>query len=253
MDSDHEFYDMYSADEEEDSNNVDESNIVTYEQKNYKILKDFDIRQLVKEDISKISAILSVPRDVSLALLRRYNWKVDRANEEWFANEQEVRKSIGMFLCDNDNNNYVPVSKKSKKNDNIVNCGICFEEYNDVVYATCRKHPFCKLCWEKYIGASINYSGPNKCLALRCPDPSCEAMVGESIIVELASEIDKSKYYDYLFRSYIEENKKTKWCPYPGCECAIEFEIGSDDYSVICDCSNGFCWNCLEEIQIAIW
>ncbi|TMW86750.1 hypothetical protein EJD97_020929 [Solanum chilense] len=229
MDSDHEFYDMYSADEEEDPNNVDESNIDIDKQKNYKILKDFDIRQLVKEDISKISTILSVPRDVSLALLRRYNWKVDRANEEWFANEQEVRKAIGMFLCDNDNNNYVSVSKKSKNNDNIVNCGICFEEYNDVVYATCRKHPFCKLCWEKYIGASINYSGPNKCLDLRCPDPSCEAMVGESIIVELASEIDKSKYYDYLFRSYIEENKKTKWCPYPGCECAIEFEIGSDE------------------------
>ncbi|KAH0724216.1 hypothetical protein KY284_000081 [Solanum tuberosum] len=251
MDSDHEIYDMYSDDEdEEDSTNIDESNIVFYKQKNYKILKDFDIRRLVEEAISKISTILSVPRDVSLALLRRYNWKVDRANEEWFANEQEVRKSIGMFLCDN-NNNYVSVSKKTKKtnNDAFVNCGICFEEYDDMVYATCNKHPFCKVCWEGYISASINDGGPNKCLALRCPDPSCEAMVGESMVVELASEKDKSKYYDYLFRSYIEENKKIKWCPYPGCECVVEFEIGSDDYSVICDCSNGFCWNCLEEIH----
>ncbi|XP_055815357.1 probable E3 ubiquitin-protein ligase ARI8 [Solanum dulcamara] len=248
MDYDHEIYDMYSDEEEEDIS-IDES-IVSHKQKNYKILKDSDIRQLVKEDISKISTILSIPEDVSLALLRRYNWKIDRANEEWFANEQEVRKSIGMLF---DNNiNYVPKTKKANNNI-LVTCGICFEEYysmdDNIVFATCNKHPFCKVCWECYISVSINDGGPNKCLVLRCPDPSCEAMVGESMIVELALEKDKLKYYDYLFRSYIEENKKIKWCPSPGCECAIEFEVGSENYSVICDCSNGFCWNCLEEIH----
>lgn len=64
MDSDHEIYDMYSDEEEEDIS-IDES-IVSHKQKNYKILKNFDIRQLVKEDISKTSTILSIPRDISL-------------------------------------------------------------------------------------------------------------------------------------------------------------------------------------------
>ncbi|CAN4113818.1 unnamed protein product [Withania somnifera] len=239
MDSDDEVFDMYS-DEKEDVSTINNG-------KNYKILKDSDIRQLVKEDISKTSMILSVPRDVALALLRRYSWDIDRANEEWFAEENEVRKSIGM-LSEN-----VSIAKKKKEaNNELVNCGICFEEYcvdHNVAFATCNKHPFCKVCWECYINASITDGGPNKCLVLRCPDPSCEAMVGESMIVELALEKDRLKYFDYLFRSYVEEKKKIKWCPFPGCECAVEFEVGSENYDVVCDCSNVFCWNCLEEIH----
>ncbi|XP_060200894.1 probable E3 ubiquitin-protein ligase ARI8 [Lycium barbarum] len=251
MDSDHEIYDMYSDEDEvvfSDGDNIDES-MHSDNQKNYKILKDTDIRQLVKEDVVKTSSILSVPQDVSLALLRRYNWNVTRANEEWFANEHEVRKSIGMLS----ENNYISVSENKnplKRSSNHVNCGICFEEYSfdKVAFATCNKHPFCKLCWEGYISASID-DGSNKCLGLRCPEPRCDAMVGESMIVTLASEKDRLMYYDCLFRSYVEENRKIKWCPAPGCECAVEFEIGSESYDVICDCSNGFCWNCVEEIH----
>ncbi|PHT40215.1 hypothetical protein CQW23_19069 [Capsicum baccatum] len=255
MDSDDEVYDMYDDEEEEEVPTIDEEPRVFHKQKCYKILNDTNIRQLVNEDISKTSMILSVSRDVSLALLRCHGWDIDRANEEWLVNEHEVRKSIGMLCDDNaDNNNYVSIPKKKKKMNNVrVNCGICFDEYciDDVGFASCDKHPFCKVCWDGYISMSVNDGGPNKCLSLRCPDPSCEAMVGESLIVKLANEKDRLKYYDYLFRSYVEENKskKIKWCPSPGCECAAEFEFGSENYDVICDCSNGFCWSCLEEIH----
>ncbi|KAK4380750.1 hypothetical protein RND71_002612 [Anisodus tanguticus] len=242
---------MYSDEEEEvfsDEGIIDES-MHSHNQKNYKILKDTDILQLLKEDIEKISTILSIPRDVSLALLHLFNWNVNRANEEWFTNEHEVRKSIGMLS--NNNCFSVPTNENPlrKKSNHVINCGICFEEYSidKVAFATCNKHPFCKVCCECYISTSINEGGPNKCLGLRCPKPSCGAMVGESMIIALASEKDRLKYYHYLFQSYVNENKNFKWCPAPGCECAVEFEIGSEKYDVICDCFNGFCWNCMEE------
>lgn len=57
-----------------------------------------------------------------------------------------------------------------------------------------------------YISTSIN-DGPG-CLALRCPEPSCGAAVGQDMINLLAPDEDKQKYARYLIRSYIEDNKK---------------------------------------------
>lgn len=57
-----------------------------------------------------------------------------------------------------------------------------------------------------YIITSIN-DGPG-CLMLRCPDPSCGASIGQDMIDTLTSGEDKDKYYRYLLRSYIEDNKK---------------------------------------------
>lgn len=57
-----------------------------------------------------------------------------------------------------------------------------------------------------YIGTSIN-DGPG-CLMLRCPDPTCGAVVDQDMINLLAPDEDKEKYDRYLLRSYIEDNKK---------------------------------------------
>lgn len=66
------------------------------------------------------------------------------------------------------------------------------------------------------------------------------------MVNSLVSNMDRKKYADYLFRSYIEDNLNTNWCPAPGCEFAVEFD-SSTGYDVLCLCSHGFCWNCKEE------
>ena len=57
-----------------------------------------------------------------------------------------------------------------------------------------------------YISASVN-DGPG-CLALRCPEPSCNVMVLEETINRLAKDEDKVKYKQLLLHSYIEDSKK---------------------------------------------
>ncbi|KAL1536437.1 putative E3 ubiquitin-protein ligase ari7 [Salvia divinorum] len=96
-----------------------------------------------------------------------------------------------------------------------------------------------------YISTSIN-DGPG-CLMLRCPNPSCGAAVGQDMIDKLASHEDKEKYHRYLLRSYVEDSRKIKWCPAPGCDSAVEYVVGSGSYDVTCSCSYSFCWNCAEE------
>ncbi|KAL4561044.1 hypothetical protein LXL04_033206 [Taraxacum kok-saghyz] len=210
--------------------------VVSRQQKNYTILKEDDISQRQEDDITTICSVLSISRDSACMLLRRYNWNVTNVHEYWFANEDEVRKAVGLM----DNTNIKP--PKSGE----LHCGICFESYplDNISSAACG-HPFCNTCWTAYISTSIN-DGPG-CLTLRCPIPSCGAAVGVDMVNMLTSEEDKKKYRRYLLRSYIEDSKKTKWCPAPGCDCAIEFEMGGGSYDVTCYCSYSFCWNCTEE------
>ncbi|XP_042456536.1 probable E3 ubiquitin-protein ligase ARI8 isoform X2 [Zingiber officinale] len=202
---------------------------------NYTILSEADIRLRQEEDISRVSTVLSISRSAACILLRHYQWSVSRVNDEWFADEEHVRKVVGLL------EKLVEV-----QNSRELTCGICFENYpQDRMTSAICGHPFCGTCWRGYVGTSIS-DGPG-CLMLRCPDPSCGAAVGQDMIDLLASHEDKEKYSRYLLRSYIEDNRKTKWCPAPGCEFAVEYVIGSGIYDICCNCSYGFCWNCTEE------
>ncbi|XP_052207743.1 probable E3 ubiquitin-protein ligase ARI7 isoform X2 [Diospyros lotus] len=219
-------------------NDSDDSDdiIASRQQKNYMVLKEADIHQHQEDDITTVSTVLSISRVAASILLRHFHWSVSNVHEAWFADEDRVRETVGLLER--------PVLELGNAKE--ISCGICFESYPlDRISAAACGHPFCSACWRAYMSTSID-GGPG-CLVLRCPDPSCNATVGQDMINLLASDDDKAKYARYLLRSYIEDNRKTKWCPAPGCEYAIEFVAGSGGYDVSCLCSYGFCWNCTEE------
>ncbi|KAK3229120.1 hypothetical protein Dsin_001001 [Dipteronia sinensis] len=234
-------FDSDGADDADDyefiDNDTDDSDdLASHRQQNFSILSEADIRQRQEEDIIRISSVLSISKVSATVLLRFYNWSVSKVHDEWFADEENVRKAVG--LLDKPAVQF-PDAKE-------LTCGICFETYPwDRLHAAACGHPFCNICWAGYIGTSIN-DGPG-CLVLRCPDPSCGAAVGQDMIDVLASGEDKEKYYRYFIRSYVEDNRKTKWCPAPGCDYAVDFVVGSGNFDVTCRCSHSFCWNCTEE------
>ncbi|KAK4404089.1 putative E3 ubiquitin-protein ligase ARI8 [Sesamum angolense] len=222
----------FMADDSDDGDDV----LISRSQKNYTILKEEDLRQRQEEDITRISNVLSISKEAAGLLLRRYNWSVNDVHEEWFADEERVRHAVGILEK--------PAVKFLSVRE--VACGICFENYSSesVRSAGCT-HLFCDGCWKAYISTSIK-DGPG-CLMLRCPDPSCGAAVGQAMIDELATVEDKKKYHRYLLRSYVEDSRKIKWCPAPGCDSAVKYVVGSGSYDVTCSCSYSFCWNCTEE------
>ncbi|KAG6768684.1 hypothetical protein POTOM_027611 [Populus tomentosa] len=205
-------------------------------QQSYTVLKEEDILHRQEDDVTRVSTVLSITRVAASILLRHYNWSVSKVHDAWFADEDAVRKSVGLL-----DKQVVQFSNARE-----LTCGICFESIpcDKIISAACG-HPFCNTCWSGYISTTIN-DGPG-CLMLRCPDPSCRAAVGQDMINLLAPGGDKEKYSRYLLRSYIEDNRKTKWCPAPGCEYAIDFAAGSGSFDVSCLCSHSFCWNCAEE------
>ncbi|XP_027171774.1 probable E3 ubiquitin-protein ligase ARI8 [Coffea eugenioides] len=243
----HDIYEDEAVDDEDDEDayiaddiDEDKESMDRITEKNFIVLEAEDIRKLLQDEIAKVSSILFVSREAATILLCNYNWDVDKISEEWFANEEKVRQAAGLL------ENYSARDLSIKE----FFCGICLENHDcryDAVGIACG-HLFCKTCWKTYISTSVNDG--RGCLMLRCPEPKCRATVGEELIYSLASDEDKEKYNNYLVRSYIEDRKKTKWCPAPGCDCAVYYIVGSSsngrNFDVTCNCSYGFCWNCLE-------
>ncbi|VFQ70591.1 unnamed protein product [Cuscuta campestris] len=220
-----------------DNDSDDSDGLVSHyrSQTNYTILNEADIHQRQEESITKIATVLSISKVAAGILLRHYNWSVSKVHDEWFADEAKVRRTVGLL----ENPAQLPIEKE-------IACGICFEMYpRDGIDSAACGHPFCVTCWQGYISTSIN-DGPG-CLMLRCPDPSCSAAVGQDMVNAFATQDDRDKYNRYFIRSFIEDNRKTKWCPAPGCDYAVDFIIGSGSYDVTCCCSYSFCWNCCEE------
>ncbi|AAF29394.1 Contains similarity to Ariadne-2 protein from Drosophila melanogaster gb/AJ010169 and contains an IBR PF/01485 and a zf-C3HC4 (RING finger) PF/00097 domain. ESTs gb/AA585849, gb/T42014 come from this gene [Arabidopsis thaliana] len=256
MDSDDDMHDMDSVDYDYysggtyDDNDSDETDfgfgeadtddaaiIASYRSKsNYVVLKEEDIRRHQNDDVGRVSAVLSITDVEASTLLLHYHWSVSKVNDEWFADEERVRRTVGILEG--------PVVTTPDGRE--FTCGICFDSYTleEIVSVSCG-HPFCATCWTGYISTTIN-DGPG-CLMLKCPDPSCPAAIGRDMIDKLASKEDKEKYYRYFLRSYVEVNREMKWCPAPGCEHAIDFAGGTESYDVSCLCSHSFCWNCTEE------
>lgn len=220
-----------------DDDSEENTSISRRPQSNYTILSEEDILQRQEEAITAVSTVLSISRVDAGILLRHFKWSVSKVNDEWFADEEKVRRDVGLLEK--------PVVEVRPYEKELI-CGICFDYYlrSRMKAAACGHH-FCNACWIGYIHTSIN-DGPG-CLTLRCPDPSCSAAVGEDMVLSLVSDEDRAKYTRYLLRSYVEDNRKTKWCPAPGCEYGVDFVMGSGPYDVTCKCAYNFCWNCCEE------
>lgn len=225
------------GDEESDGVNP----VIARHQRNYTILKVEDIVRRQTDDVVSLRSVLHVSSLEASTLLCYYNWDVNRVHEEWFTDEQRVRKTVGILKI-------ASIKRSRTGTRDMFPCEICCESrYGDQKrWASCG-HPFCVCCWRTYISISINDSGMG-CLRLKCPEPSCPAIVGGDMIRNLGSESDFAKYMMYFFRSYVEGSKKRKWCPAPGCVNAVEYEAGvSESYDVNCDCGHNFCWNCTED------
>lgn len=77
----------------------------------------------------------------------------------------------------------------------------------------------------------------------------CNAICDEEIIRNLVSARDPNmavKFDRFLLESYIEDNRKIKWCPsVPHCGNAIRMD--DPEFEVECSCGLQFCFSCSSE------
>ncbi|BBN09086.1 ariadne-1 [Marchantia polymorpha subsp. ruderalis] len=218
---------------------------------NYVILSERDIRARQDEAIGTIAGLLKVSAPDAGILLRHFKWSVSKVIDQWFGDEEGVRRSVGLLRPSRPEFQRRTSRRPSQQQD--VQCTICLDAFSFATACNMKAAPacghfFCDSCWTGYIHTAIS-DGPG-CLTLRCADPSCGCAIGEDMVHALvASPDERRKYTRFLLRSFVEDNRRAKWCPAPGCEYAVlglaPGAPGAGD--VQCKCSFRFCWHCSEE------
>ncbi|KAI3866542.1 hypothetical protein MKW92_019269, partial [Papaver armeniacum] len=59
----------------------------------------------------------------AIIVLRHYNWDVDKAQDAWFADEEKVRKDVGL------SEKQVEVEVPIQNTENTIKCRICLDEF----------------------------------------------------------------------------------------------------------------------------
>uniref|UniRef100_A0ACD5TRX2 Uncharacterized protein n=1 Tax=Avena sativa TaxID=4498 RepID=A0ACD5TRX2_AVESA len=205
----------------------------------FQVLTEDAVRAIQEDRIASVADLIQVPPAFAAVVLRHCNWSPMVVQDRWFSDEQRVRDAVGL-----PSTGVVPVALK--RNDAPVTCALCFDEHavGKMRSAGCA-HLYCCECWRGYLRAAVEDGA--RSLSLRCPDPSCSLAVVRDLVHDVADDEDRQRYDRFALRSYVEENKKMRWCPSPGCALAVDGEQCGDQVDVLCSCGHGFCILCTEE------
>lgn len=127
-------------------------------------------------------------------------------------------------------------------------CAICYSPFN---MTNCKAdslacgHEFCASDWTDYLLQRVN-DGYQQCLSTTCPQHQCNMVVPHSMFTKYLSGNDLKTYMKWFCKSYTDDNKKVRWCPFQGCDYCVEYQdFGPTD--VNCRCGNAFCFKCGNE------
>ncbi|EFH55202.1 hypothetical protein ARALYDRAFT_901352 [Arabidopsis lyrata subsp. lyrata] len=99
--------------------------------------KIFDRKHQIN-DIERVSTVLSINQDEVIILLLHYHWSVSKFEDNFFSDEERIRKTVGILK------NLVVDFNDREEN---IQCEICFESYTreNITTVSCG-HPYCKTC-----------------------------------------------------------------------------------------------------------
>ncbi|XP_062090525.1 probable E3 ubiquitin-protein ligase ARI1 [Humulus lupulus] len=195
-----------------------------------------------REDLRNVMEVLSLKEHHARTLLIHYRWDVDNLLTILVEKgKDELYSKAGVTSVEHDNS-------ASSNFLSMVRCIICIEEVPaDKVTTMDCGHYFCNNCWTEYFIIKINEGQSRR---ITCMEHQCDAICDEEKVRTLVNARDSNlaeKFDRFLLESYIEDNRKVKWCPsVPHCGNAIRIE-DNVICEVECACGLQFCFNCLCE------
>lgn len=195
-----------------------------------------------KEDLRKVMDMLSVRQEHARIMLIYHRWDVEKLFEVYVEKGKAFMFAQAGVSVDE-------YHDSGSLDSAIVMCEICMDDIpsDEATRMDCG-HCFCNTCWTQHFFVKVN-EGQSK--RIRCMAHKCNSICDEAVVRTLLGRKHPDmaeKYERFLLESYIEDNKRVKWCPStPHCGNAIR--VGGDDdlCEVECSCGEQFCFKCLSE------
>lgn len=245
MDSDNDYYYDDNEDDDRDSLNAftDVDHDVSFANQRGSSIKVITRESLViaqKEDLHRIMEVLSLKEHHARTLLIHYRWDVEKVLAVLVERgRDELYVAAGVSVAEHSD-----LSSSSP----FLMCKICMDEKPaDEFTAMDCGHYFCNECWTEHFVVRINEGQSRR---VRCMAHKCDAVCDDGKIRTLVGARDSlvaEKFDRFLLESYIEDNKRVKWCPsVPHCGNAIR--VDEDELcEVECSCGHQFCFGCSSE------
>ncbi|KAE8008459.1 hypothetical protein FH972_004970 [Carpinus fangiana] len=206
-----------------------------------KVITKESLLSAQKEDLRRVMDMLSLREHHARTLLIYYRWDVERLLAVLVERGKAcLFAEAGVKVVEHqdlDSPSYPTIM-----------CDICMEDLpsDEATRVDCG-HCFCNNCWTEHFIVKINEGQSRR---IRCMAHKCNAICDEAVIRNLVNKRhpDMAEKFDrFLLESYIEDNKRVKWCPStPHCGNAIRIE--DDEFcEVECSCGLQFCFSCLSE------
>mmetsp|Transcript_37117 Transcript_37117/g.94848 ORF Transcript_37117/g.94848 Transcript_37117/m.94848 type:complete len:608 (-) Transcript_37117:139-1962(-) len=208
-------------------------------QSTWKVIDEDNLEKAQRSCLASVMDILGCPVAVARTLLIHYSWDTEvlfgqyaDRGPEWMLQSASVTSKIDTG------------SEQDDRVDGTVYCGSCLCDVPslDSTSMACG-HSFCNNCWRQYMTMKVTEGGSRHlaCMAFKCGAVCLESKVKELLFEQ--PEVVK-KYERSLLESFIEDNKKVRWCPsVPHCGNAIEVE-GEPLCEPECSCGVKFCFSC---------
>lgn len=242
VDDDDCYYDEVDEDDQDSIGGLHEvdSRLRGSEGSSSKVITKDSLLAAQREDLQRIMDMLALKEHHARTILIHYRWDVEMALSALVEKgKDELFAEVGVKVVENCD----PCSSSSS-----LYCEICMEEktVDEFTVMDCA-HYYCNDCWTEHFVVQIS---EGKSRRIRCMAHKCNSICDEAKVRNLVSGRDRDlaeKFERFLLESYIEDNRRVKWCPsVPHCGNAIRVE--DDEFcEVECTCGQQFCFSCSSE------
>eukprot|EP00397_Hematodinium_sp_SG-2012_P020182 GEMP01020779.1.p1 GENE.GEMP01020779.1~~GEMP01020779.1.p1 ORF type:complete len:593 (+),score=132.02 GEMP01020779.1:24-1781(+) len=237
-----------------------------------------DLQRRVSIAIEAARDLLGVDVDSAYVLLRHFRWDLARLQEEWFDNEERIRRSTGLLhgtsvssasssqvycpVCMSggdegaDAGNTSPTGRDGcafspqGRADGCAYRASASERQRSSLCLGCG-HYACESCWRRYAETQVDTRGKASILTT-CLAHKCTQLVPPSVLRSLCDVARCQKIDRWYLSAFVDDARNIQWCPSPqGCNAAVLYRQELSENAtpeVRCDaCGYAFCWQCKEE------
>ncbi|PSC75216.1 putative E3 ubiquitin-ligase ARI1 isoform X2 isoform A [Micractinium conductrix] len=209
----------------------------------YTIIDRPSLRRLQEEALHQVQGIMGCSATVARTLLTYFNWDAEAVLGTIAERGQdEVYKRAGLL---SQSDEAVGTAAGAPPPGADVACLVCMCDVpaGEATAMGCG-HTFCNDCWREHMRINITEGMSRR---LKCMAHGCGVVCDEDKVKTLLRGQGPllQKYEQALLESYVDDNKRVKWCPsVPHCGRAVR----SKDLNceVDCACGHKFCFACCE-------
>ena len=193
-------------DDDSDSDSMEISEISGNSGDSTRVITQNELRDKLIEKAEDLSSQLALSVGETQLLLSSFKWSEDKLQNAYFDDIEKCQEQAGIVAPEEQSDDQLNENGEFP-------CAVCLDDVPmDKTYALGCGHRYCRECWNGYLKAAFSKFGQNV-FRTTCMYPDCKAVVTFESWKALADRDDYDKYWYFMIKNFVEQDKKYIICP----------------------------------------